>query len=210
MQQEMGSYLTPVSLPRPYAWWRRGVDLTFGICGATVLLLALPLLAVCIFLDSPGPIFYQQERVGYLGKTFRMLKFRSMHVHAERMGNAVWAAKGDRRVTRIGRFLRMTHMDELPQVLHILRGEMSLIGPRPERPAYAAELQRADPEYSRRLTVKPGLTGWTQVNYGYGDSEQDELEKLKYDLYYIKHQSIRLDLVILVRTISEVVLCHGQ
>ena len=193
-----------------YLCWRTMMDVTFILCGLLVMLLILPILALLIYLDSPGPIFYHQERVGYRGRKFSMHKFRSMRADAELAGHAVWACEEDRRVTRIGRFMRATHLDELPQVLNILCGEMSLIGPRPEREEYAAELEMANPNYRRRLTVKPGLTGWAQVKYGYGDTSQEELIKLQYDLYYIEHQSFSLDILIILKTILEVALHHGK
>ena len=193
----------------PYFCWSKATDLAFGLCGLLVLLLLMPVLALFIYVDSPGPIFYVQERVGFRGRKFRMYKFRSMRTDAELAGHAIWASMDDARVTRFGRFLRATHLDELPQIFNILHGEMSLIGPRPERPEYSSELGGANPVYYRRLTVKPGLTGWSQVNYGYGSTSKDELEKLEYDLYYIEHRSFRLDLLIIVKTVAEVVLCHG-
>ncbi len=197
-------FLTPL-----YLCWRKAVDLAFGICGLVVLGLALPILALLIYLDSPGPVFFSQERAGYRGRTFQILKFRSMNTGAEHAENGAWTAKNDVRVTRIGRILRVTHLDELPQALNIVRGEMSLIGPRPILPEYVAELAKNSPFYSYRLSAKPGLTGWAQVKYGYGSGEQDELVKLQYDLYYIKHQSFLLDMLIILKTIAEVVLCHG-
>ncbi len=197
-------FVTPL-----YMCWRKVMDLAFGVCGLVVLGLLLPIVALLIYLDSPGPIFYSQERAGYRGRTFRILKFRSMHTRTERADNGGWVARGDARVTRVGRILRATHLDELPQALNIVRGEMSLIGPRPERPDYVAELAKNTPFYRYRLSIKPGLTGWAQVKYGYGSSEQDELVKLQYDLYYIKHQSCLLDVYIILKTIAEVVLCHG-
>ncbi len=196
-------------IPPLYLFWNKVIDLTFGLCGLVVLCLLFPILALLIYLDSPGPIFYSQERAGYHGRIFRILKFRSMSANAEQASNGQWTAEHDPRVTRIGRFMRSTHLDELPQVLNILRGEMSLIGSRPERPAYIAELAKENIFYSYRLSARPGLTGWAQVNYGYGSGEQDELVKLQYDLYYIKHQSFLLDVLILLKTIGEVVLCHG-
>jgi exopolysaccharide biosynthesis polyprenyl glycosylphosphotransferase len=192
-----------------YVCWRKAMDLTFGACGLVVLCLVLPVLAPLIYLDSPGPIFFRQERAGYRGRTFRMLKFRSMSTHAGHTRRPAWVTRGDLRVTRVGRFLRSMHLDELPQVLNILRGDMSLIGPRPERPEYAADLERDNSLYCYRLSVKPGITGWAQVKYGYGSGEQDELVKLQYDLFYIKHQSFLLDVLIILKTVTEVVLCHG-
>src|SRR6266436_7522531 len=197
-----------MSLPPLYLCWRKVMDITFGLCGTIVVLLILPILALLIYLDSPGPIFYSQERLGYRGKKFYMLKFRSMCPNTEDVGCGTWTAKDDLRVTRIGRFLRAAHLDELPQVFNILRGEMSLIGPRPDLEVNTAKLEEVNPLYRQRLAVKPGLTGWTQVKYGYGNAEQDELVKLQYDLYYIKHQSFLLDFSIMLKTIVEVVLCH--
>ncbi len=197
------------ALPLRYLVWRAVMNITFGLGGLIFMCCALPLLALLIYLDSPGPIFYTQERLGYRGEKFTVYKFRSMTNRAERKGQAIWAVKDDPRVTRVGRFLRATHFDELPQVLNILRGEMSLIGPRPERPEYAAELEAINPLYRHRLSVKPGLTGLAQVNYGYGSTSKDELEKLEFDLYYIQHQSFLLDVRILLKTVREVVLCHG-
>ena len=192
-----------------YGCWRKMMDLAFGLCGTLALGLVLPILAVLIKLDSPGPVFYSQERSGYRGRTFRILKFRSMCTNADRVEGGAWTTRSDTRVTRVGRFLRATHMDELPQMLNIVRGEMSLIGPRPERPEYVAELEKSNLFYCYRLSVKPGLTGWAQVKYDYGSGEQDELVKLQYDLYYIKHRSFLFDVLIILKTIVEVVLCHG-
>lgn len=192
-----------------YLCWNRMIDLAFGLCGLVMLCLVLPILALLISLESPGSIFYRQKRAGYRGRTFRMLKFRSMSANAEQAPDGQWTTEHDPRVTRIGRFMRATHLDELPQALNILRGDMSLIGPRPERPAYIAELAKENIFYSYRLSVKPGLTGWAQVKYGYGSGEQDELVKLQYDLYYIKHRSFLLDILIILKTVLEVVLGHG-
>jgi exopolysaccharide biosynthesis polyprenyl glycosylphosphotransferase len=192
-----------------YLCWRKMLDLAFGFCGLLLLCLVLPILAPLIYLDSPGPIFFSQERAGYRGRTFRIFKFRSMSTDAGRVKHAAWVTKGDTRITRVGRILRATHLDELPQVLNILRGDMSLIGPRPERPEFVAELEKENSLYGYRLSVKPGLTGWAQVNYGYGSTQQDELIKLQYDLYYIKHQSFLFDVLIILKTAMEVMFCHG-
>jgi len=200
---------TDLAVSPLYVCWHRIMDFTFAFCSLLALLLVLPVLALLIYLDSPGPIFYSQERVGYQGRKFYMHKFRSMRTHAELAGSPVWTTRDDARVTRIGRFMRATHLDELPQVFNILRGEMSLIGPRPEREEYVSELEKANPLYRSRLVVKPGLTGLAQVIYGYGSTSQDELIKLQYDLYYIEHRSFKLDIRIIVMTIVEVVLCHG-
>jgi len=193
-----------------YPIWHKVIDITFGLGGAVVLLLLFPIMALLIYLDSPGPIFYSQMRVGYQGKKFRMLKFRSMCTDAEHTGCAVWAAEHDARVTSIGCFMRSLHIDELPQVINILRGEMSLIGPRPEREEFVTELEKVIPFYRLRLTIKPGLTGWAQVKYGYTRTIQEALIKLKFDLYYIEHQSITLDISIILKTIVEILLHHGS
>lgn len=197
-------------LSLPYLCWRKGMDLAFGLGGLLIMCLVLPVLALLIYLDSPGPIFYSQERLGLQGKPFRMYKFRSMRPDAEPHGHAIWATKGDSRVTRVGRLLRATHMDEFPQVLNILRGDMSLIGPRPEREVYAAQMEKMYPLYPYRLVVKPGLTGWAQVKCGYGNTAGDERTKLDCDLYYIKQQSFFLDIIIILKTVVEVVFCHGR
>jgi lipopolysaccharide/colanic/teichoic acid biosynthesis glycosyltransferase len=152
-----------------------------------------------------APVLYRQERVGFGGRIFQLLKFRSMRVDAEAPGEARWAAKSDPRVTRVGAVIRATRVDELPQILNVLRGDMSLVGPRPERPAFVAALSRTIPYYVERHCLKPGITGWAQLCYPYGSSEQDAIEKLQYDLYYIKNNTFLLDLVILVQT-AEVIL----
>ncbi|RAQ95001.1 exopolysaccharide biosynthesis polyprenyl glycosylphosphotransferase [Thermogemmatispora tikiterensis] len=199
-----GANLSPL-----YLCWRKALDFTFGLLGLLVLILLLPPLALLIRLDSPGPLFHCQERLGKNGRKFKMYKFRSMHVDAEPEGKAMWASHNDARVTRVGRFLRATHLDELPQVLNILRGEMSLIGPRPEREEFVTVLEKTIPFYRCRLSVPPGLTGWAQVKYHYTFTSQQALEKLQYDLYYIKHQSYILDILILLRTIIEVIKLRG-
>jgi lipopolysaccharide/colanic/teichoic acid biosynthesis glycosyltransferase len=200
---------TESTISRLYLFSRTALNLTFALCAVLILLLILPILALLIYLDSPGPIFYSQERIGYRGRKFCMYKFRSMRPDAEQTDSPKWSNKGDSRVTRVGRLMRTTHLDELPQAFNILRGEMSLIGPRPEREKYAAELEKINPLYRYRLAVKPGLTGWSQVSYGYGSTSEDELVKLQYDLYYIEHQSFTFDVRIILKTIVEVVLCHG-
>jgi len=212
--EEHSQLLTPdefiVRQSLSYRCWSKVIDISFGLAGLMLLGLLLPFLAVLIYLDSPGPIFYTQERLGYQKKPFRMYKFRSMHTEAENSGRAVWAGKTDNRVTRIGRLLRATHLDELPQIYNILCGEMSLIGPRPEREVYANELENMQPQYRYRFCVKPGLTGWTQVKFGYGETKHDELVKLRFDLYYIKNQSVKFDIMIILKTVVEMVGCCGR
>lgn len=192
-----------------YLCWHRVIDIAFALIGTVCLLLVLPALALLTMLDGGGPVFFKQERLGYHGKVFRIYKFRSMHIDAEHLSGAVWTSSSDTRITRTGRFLRKTHLDELPQVLNILRGEMSLIGPRPERGEFVAELEKIIPFYRYRLTVRPGLTGWAQVKYRYGNTVQDALVKLQYDLYYIKRKSFSLDVLIILKTVVEVLFCRG-
>jgi sugar transferase (PEP-CTERM system associated) len=175
------------------------------LIGAPLLLL----ITAAIKLSSRGPVFYHQQRVGQHGKVFTIHKFRSMHVDAEEKTGAVWAKAGDTRVTRIGPMLRRTRLDELPQLWNVLRGDMSLVGPRPERPEFVASLTKQIPFYGQRHFVKPGITGWAQVSYTYGASVEDAMEKLQYDLFYIKNMSPALDLFILVKTIKTVLMARG-
>jgi exopolysaccharide biosynthesis polyprenyl glycosylphosphotransferase len=189
---------------------KRALDVVGGAVGLLVLTVIGGPVALAIKLDSPGPVFYAQERVGYRGRAFRVWKFRSMVEGAEADGQARWAKPHDPRVTRVGRLLRATRLDELPQVLNILRGEMSVVGPRPERPAFVAALDQQIPFYRARLLVKPGLTGWAQIKYRYGSSANDALIKLQYDLYYVKHQSLMLDALIIAKTIGVVLGLKGR
>ncbi len=193
-----------------YLCWKKILDIFSGLCGLLVLCIVLPIIALLIYLDSPGPIFYSQERVGLRGKPFHIYKFRSMSIDAEGGGRAIWATESDKRVTRIGRFLRTTHLDELPQVFNILQGDMSLIGPRPERAEFVTGLEKTIPFYRHRLAVKPGLTGWAQVKYRYGRTGNDALIKLQYDLYYIKRRSFMLDMFIISKTVVEVLTFRGS
>ena len=178
----------------------------------TLLLVTLPLMlvtAVLIKLGSQGPVFYRQERVGLHGKRFTLLKFRSMAVDAESGGKPRWASQKDPRVTRIGGFIRSTRIDELPQLMNVVRGEMSFIGPRPERPHFVEQLSQLIPFYHERSYVKPGITGWAQVNFPYGASVEDAREKLSYDLYYVKNRSLVLDIVILFSTVRVILFQEG-
>ncbi len=194
---------------RLYLGLKRLMDLLLAFFGLLALGALIPLVALANAIACPGPLFYRQERVGRRGKPYTMIKFRSMIPLAEKDTGAVWACAGDQRITWIGRLLRKTRLDELPQVLNVLRGEMSVIGPRPERPEFVAQLARELPFYRARHTMRPGITGWAQVQYDYGSSVADALVKLEYDLYYIKHASILLDLRILLRTVSVMVLLKG-
>lgn len=185
---------------RFYKRARRIADILLSITG---LILSAPLMiaaAIAIRLESAGPALYRQERVGLYGERFRIIKFRSMRIDAERNG-PVWAGVADPRVTRVGRIIRRLRIDELPQFINIIRGEMSLIGPRPERPVFVEQLEGLIPFYAQRHLVRPGLTGWAQVRYPYGASLEDAREKHQYDLYYIKNQSPMLDAIILLETL---------
>lgn len=192
---------------------RTVIKRAFDIVASTALLvLALPVMllaAVAIFLESGLPIIYRQERVGRGGRTFVCLKFRSMRADAEKDGVARWAAAGDSRITRVGRIMRKTRIDELPQLINVLRGDMSLVGPRPERPRFVTELKEQIRFYDVRHSVKPGLTGWAQVRYSYGASVEDASKKLEYDLYYVKNHSLFLDVLILVETVRVILFREG-
>lgn len=188
---------------------KRCLDVVASILGLTLSAPLSLLVALAIKLDSPGPILYRQERVGDDGRIFNLLKFRSMRVNAEEKG-PVWAKKKDERVTRVGRVIRKLRLDEVPQMINVLRGEMSFVGPRPERPFFVQQLKKEIPYYWQRQTVKPGITGWAQVRYPYGASKEDALEKLKYDLYYIKHMSVFFDILIILETIKTVILGRGS
>lgn len=188
---------------------KRGFDIVVSL---TLLLLTLPLMlltALLIKLDSAGPVLYRQQRAGLHGKPFTLLKFRSMTVDAERAGDPRWTSRQDPRITRLGYLIRPMRIDELPQLLNVLRGEMSMIGPRPERPHFVEQLARVIPFYRERGYVKPGLTGWAQVNYPYGASVEDARRKLSYDLYYVKNRNLLLDILILFATIRVILFREG-
>ncbi|HEY6513742.1 MAG TPA: TIGR03013 family XrtA/PEP-CTERM system glycosyltransferase [Burkholderiaceae bacterium] len=192
---------------------RRFAKRTFDVVSsACLLLIAAPVMllaALAIKLDSRGPVFYRQERVGLGGRSFQCVKFRSMGTDAESDGVARWAAKNDSRVTRVGAFLRKTRIDELPQLISVLKGEMSIVGPRPERPEFVAKLKSQIPFYDLRHGVKPGVTGWAQVRYSYGASLEDARKKHQFDLYYLKNNSLLLDLQILIETVTVVLFREG-
>lgn len=189
------------------AWVKRIFDIGVSMMLLCVALPLMVLAALAIWLESGGrgPIFYRQARVGENGRVFDVFKFRSMRTDAERDGEAVWAQRNDDRITRVGAILRRYRIDELPQIGNVLRGDMTFVGPRPERPEFVSRLQEVFPAYADRHQVRPGLTGWAQISYPYGASEADAFEKLKYDLYYVKNRSLYLDLTILLHT-AEVVL----
>ncbi|MCI0476915.1 MAG: sugar transferase [Anaerolineales bacterium] len=193
-----------------YLLAKRAFDLIGALIGLTLYLPLLPLIALAIKLDSPGPIFLWQTRVGKGGKIFRLLKLRTMVADAEPDGHAVRAQKSDPRITRVGRWLRKTRLDEMPQLFNILKGEMSAVGPRPERPEHLIELDREIPFHRLRNAVKPGMAGWAVANYDYIDSLADAKMRLQYDLYYIKHQSLSLDLLVLWRTFGQMLALRGR
>src|SRR5262249_38829586 len=188
---------------------KRLMDICFACVGLLLFAPILPFLAVAIKIDSRGSIFYTQDRMGLGGRTFQLIKLRSMVAEAERDTGPRWAQTHDPRVTRVGLFLRRSRLDEIPQLLNVLKGEMSLVGPRPERPVFVDALAEQIPYYRSRLAVKPGLTGWAQVRYRYANTVEDTLRKLQFDLYYVRHQSLTLDLVIMVRTISIMLTFQG-
>ncbi|WP_020676397.1 TIGR03013 family XrtA/PEP-CTERM system glycosyltransferase [Geopsychrobacter electrodiphilus] len=188
---------------------KRILDLIFAGVGLLLVSPIIPLLALAIKLDSPGPIFYKQLRVGELEVEYFVYKFRTMRLDAESETGAVWAQKQDPRVTRIGKFMRKCRLDEIPQLYNVLKGDMSFIGPRPERQVFVDRLKETIPFYSTRHFIKPGVTGWAQVCYPYGASDEDALEKLRYDLYYIKNYSIFLDLKIIKETVNVVLSGFG-
>ncbi|MEO7494784.1 MAG: TIGR03013 family XrtA/PEP-CTERM system glycosyltransferase [Massilia sp.] len=189
---------------------KRGFDL---ICSTLILVATFPIMlitAAAIYLEDGAPVFYSQERVGRDGKSFKVRKFRSMGNDAEKGGKPQWAAQNDPRVTRIGNFIRKTRIDELPQILNVFAGEMSFVGPRPERPYFVEQLIEVVPYYNVRHSIKPGITGWAQVRYGYGSSAEDALQKLQYDLYYVKNNSLFLDVLILIDTLKVVLFRSGR
>ncbi len=194
---------------RMSAIFKRLFDIT---ASALLLIVTMPILlltALAIKLTSPGPVFYRQERVGLYGATFRIMKFRSMRTDAEKDGTPQWAQKSDPRVTTVGKVIRATRIDEIPQIFNVFKGDMSFVGPRPERPFFVDELQKEIPLYAERHIVKPGITGWAQLNYPYGASTEDARHKLEYDLYYVKNYTVFLDILILIQTVRVVLWQDG-
>lgn len=194
----------------PYPLLKRLIDIFLALIGFAIFIPIFPFIALAIYLDSPGNIFYSQIRTGLNGKPYLIYKLRSMKPNAEQDTGAVFAQKADNRITRVGNIMRKSRLDELPQLWNILKGEMSMIGPRPERPEHVQRLQEKIPFYRTRHILRPGVTGWAQVRYGYGANDDDALVKLQYDLYYIRHQSLMLDFSILLRTVGKVVRMSGQ
>jgi sugar transferase (PEP-CTERM system associated) len=188
---------------------KRMIDLALGLAGLVAALPVMLIVAIAVKLDSKGPVLYRQTRVGWMNRHFRVLKFRSMRTDAERNNRPQWAVENDPRVTRLGRFLRKYRFDELPQLVNVIRGEMSFVGPRPERPEFVEHLREAIPYYDERHSVRPGLTGWAQVQYRYGASVEDTFHKLEYDLFYLKNLSLSFDLAIVFRTVRIVLAGEG-
>jgi sugar transferase (PEP-CTERM system associated) len=188
---------------------KRILDVSVSLAALIVSLPIMVLVAIAVRMSSPGPVLYHQQRVGERGRVFTLHKFRSMRIDAEADSGAVWSQDGDTRVTRVGRFLRKMRFDELPQLWNVMRGDMSLVGPRPERPEFIEQLTRQIPYYGQRHIVRPGLTGWAQVRYAYGSSVEDAMEKLQYDLFYIKHMSLGMDLLIALSTVKTVLSRRG-
>jgi sugar transferase (PEP-CTERM system associated) len=187
---------------------RRIVSITVSFIGLAICLPFIPFIILAVRLSSPGPIFYRQTRVGLRGRPFSVIKFRTMRQDAEEQG-AVWATQNDPRVTSLGRFMRTTRLDEIPQLWNVLRGEMGFVGPRPERPEFVQWLAGEIPFYELRHMIRPGITGWAQVRYKYGASLEETKNKLEYDLYYVKHLSLGLDLLIMFETIKTIILRRG-
>ena len=185
------------------------LDRIFSLIFLIPAIILLPFIIILIKIDSRGPIFFTQTRTGKNNKNFLAIKLRTMKVDAEKNGHQ-WAIKNDPRVTKVGKFLRKTRLDEIPQLFNILRGDMSLVGPRPERPEFIVDLKNEIPFYKERLLAKPGLSGWAQINYPYGNTVQDALEKLQYDLYYVKNRSFMLDLSIILKTLNTIIRGHGM
>ncbi len=189
--------------------FKRVVDLTSGIVGLVIAAPIMLLVTIAVLMDSKGPVIYRQTRVGLRGKCFQLMKFRSMRVDAEEGSGAQWATANDPRVTRVGRFLRKYRLDELPQLINVVRGEMSLVGPRPERPEFVGKLREQISYYDERHSMRPGLTGWAQVQYEYGSSVEDASRKLEYDLFYLKNMSMLFDCAIILDTVRIVGTGHG-
>jgi exopolysaccharide biosynthesis polyprenyl glycosylphosphotransferase len=192
-----------------YETLKRIMDIFVASVGFILLVLLAPIISLAILLDGGGPFLYKQERVGINGKPFVLLKFRTMRQDAEEDGKARLAVENDERVTKVGKFLRKSHLDELPQFINILKGDISMVGPRAERPEFVSQLQEEIPFYRARLFVKPGMTGWAQINYRYASNVEESAIKLEYDLYYIKHRNIWLDINIIMRTMGQVVGLRG-
>lgn len=195
---------------RAYEGLKRLGDIVLGLLFGVISLVLYPFIIIAMQIESPGPIFYRQTRIGRLGKPFKLVKFRNMIPNAEAMTGAVWATDNDVRIGKVGRFLRKSRLDEIPQFWNIIKGDMSLVGPRAERPEFHDVLRKEIPFYEERYLIKPGLSGWAQINYQYTSSIAEAAEKLKYDLYYIKNRSFLLDLGIILKTIRTIITQAGK
>ena len=204
------SFIDDAHVNRFYEIGKRVLDILGGLFGVLFFILLFPIIGIAIAIDNPGPIIYSQVRLGKDGKFYEILKFRTMFVDAEKDGNFKPAEENDERITTIGKILRKSHLDELPQFLNVLKGEMSLVGPRSERPMIVETYQKHIPFYRGRLLVKPGITGWAQVNYGYASTIEENAIKLEYDLYYIKHRDLLMDLSTMLLTVSSVIGLRGR
>ena len=204
------SFVDSASVSGFYLAGKRLLDILGGLFGIALLLFILPFVGLAILIDSGRPVFYLQTRLGKGGQPYPIIKFRTMRQDAEADGKARWATEDDERATRVGHFLRKTHIDEIPQFINVLRGEMSLVGPRSERPELVTHFQQYVPFYRARLLVKPGITGWAQINFGYAASIDETKIKLEYDLYYIKHRNLWMDLITLIRTPGTMFGMQGQ
>jgi exopolysaccharide biosynthesis polyprenyl glycosylphosphotransferase len=204
------SFVDQLRVSGMYELFKRFMDMIGGLVGVMIFLVVFPFSALAIVIESGFPVFYSQERLGKGGRIFKIFKFRSMKQNAEEDGEAKLATENDPRVTRVGDFLRRTRLDEMPQFISVLAGEMSLVGPRAERPELVAQYQKQIPFYRARLLVKPGLTGWAQINYGYVATVKETVVKLEYDLYYIKHRTLNMDFTIVLRTIGTVLRRTGR
>ncbi len=199
---ELGPRSSKIAIQTAYSW-------VIAIIGVVITLPVMAIVAVIVKLSSPGPILVRQKRVGFNGAPFIVFKFRSMYKDAEARTGAVWATQDDPRITPAGRWLRKLRLDELPQLFNVVRGEMSIVGPRPERPEFVSILQEKIPYYRQRHCVKPGISGWAQINHKYGDTIEDTIVKLEYDLYYIKNMAFSLDAYIVFHTIKTMLLGRG-
>ena len=197
------------SASRRRAFSKRFLDLAIGLTLLAIMLPFILLTAIAVFLETGRPVLYSQQRIGLLGREFRIYKFRSMRQDAEKDGKARWASANDNRITRVGAFIRNTRLDELPQIYNVIKGEMSFVGPRPERPEFVSELKEKIPFYDTRHYVKPGLMGWAQLKYPYGASVEDAKGKLEYDLYYSKNHNLLMDILIMIQTVEVVLLGKG-
>jgi exopolysaccharide biosynthesis polyprenyl glycosylphosphotransferase len=204
------SFVDQFRTDRFYALFKRLMDILGGLLGVLLLVMLFPFVSLAIIVDDGLPVIYSQTRLGRGGEPFSIIKFRTMRKDAESGGLALLATEDDERATRVGRLLRKTHIDEIPQFINVLRGEMSLVGPRSERPSLVEHYHRRIPFYRARLLVKPGITGWAQVNFGYAANVEETITKLEYDLYYIKHRSIVLDILTLLRTPGTMLGMRGQ